>query len=215
MSPAAGDTRKTTMYVRTSSMYVRPSCVYTRGDMRSPLGSRAVDHVVQVMALNPGRPYFLRELARLAGEPVNGARQAIRRLVADGIVAQLDLGDRPAYSMDPSSLYFEEIQRLGLKSLDIPGLLDAAEVTALMVLVYGSFAKGDADTSSDLDVLVVGAEPTPGAAEAALGEVGGRIGRQISVRVVPHAEYARAADARSGFVGSVLAGPVIALRGQP
>jgi predicted nucleotidyltransferase len=84
-----------------------------------------------------------------------------------------------------------------------------------MVLVYGSFAKGNADTSSDLDVLVVGAEPTPGAADAALRDVGTRVGREISVRVVPHAEYLRAANARSGFIGSVLAGPVIALRGRP
>jgi hypothetical protein len=183
--------------------------------MRSPLGSRAVDHVVQAMALNPGRPYFLREVARLTGEPVNGARQALRRLVADGLVMRLDLGDRPAYTMDPSGLYFDEIQRMGLKSLDLPGALDAAGVTALTVLVYGSFAKGNADSSSDLDLLVVGSEPNLGAAEAALREAGARVGREISVRVVAHGDYARAVDERSGFVGAVLDGPVIVLRGEP
>jgi uncharacterized protein len=183
--------------------------------MRSPLGSRAVDHVLQAMALNPGRPFFLRELARLAGEPVNGARQALRRLVADGLVTQLDLGGRPAYTMNAADPYFDEIQRLALKSLDMPGILDAAGVTALSVLVYGSFAKGNADGSSDLDVLVVGSEPSRGSAEAALTATAERIGREISVRVIKQAEYQRAAEERAGFVGGVLAGPVIVLRGEP
>ena len=188
--------------------------MYALVTMRSPLGSRAVDHVIQAMALNPGRPFFLREVARLAGEPVNGAQQALRRLMADGLVTQLDLGGRPAYTMNPSNPYFDEMQRLALKSLDVPGMLDAAGVTALSVFVYGSFAKGNADDSSDLDVLVVGSEPSPGAAEAAMTAVAQRTGREVSVRVVPHREYRRAIDERSGFVGGVLAGPVIVLRGE-
>jgi hypothetical protein len=189
--------------------------MYALGTMRSPLGSRAVDHVIQAMALNPGRPFFLREVARLAGEPVNGARQALRRLMADDLVTQRDLGGRPAYTMNPSNPYFDEIQRLAMKSLDLPGILDAAGVTALSVFVYGSFAKGNADDSSDLDVLVVGGEPSPGAAEAAMTAVAERTGRVISVRVVPHREYRRAVDGRSGLVGAVLAGPIISLRGEP
>lgn len=188
--------------------------MYARRVMRSPLGSRAVDHVIQAMAFNPGRPFFLREVARVAGEPVNGARQALRRLTAEGLVTQLDLGGRPAYAMNRSNPYFDEVQRLALKSLDLPGVLDAAGVTALTVLVYGSFAKGNADESSDLDVLLVGSEPSPGAADAAVAGLAERIGREISVRVVPHREYLRAADDRSGFVGGVLAGPVIVLRGE-
>jgi len=189
--------------------------MYALVTMRSPLGSRAVDHVIQAMALNPGRPFFLREVARLAGEPVNGARQALRRLMADGLVTRHDLGGRPAYTMNAANPYFDEIQRLALKSLDLPGLLDAAGVTALSVLVYGSFAKGNADDSSDLDILVVGSEPSPGAAEAAMTAVAERTGREISVRVIPHREYRRAVDERSGFVGAVLAGPMIVLRGEP
>lgn len=186
--------------------------MYGQIAMRSPLGSRAVDHVVQVMAFNPGKPFFMRELARLAGEPVNGVSQAIRRLTADGLVRQLDVGGRRAFTMDRSNPFFEEIQRLALKSLDLPGRLDEAGVTAVRVLVYGSFASGTADEGSDLDVLVVGREAHPGAAQAAMERVSRVIGRDVSVVVATHRAFREAEAGGAGFLATVLASPMIVLR---
>ncbi len=182
---------------------------------RSPLGSRAATRVLQLLALNPSRPFFLRELARLTGERVNGVSQALRRLLADGLVRTEALGGRRAYLIDAANPYFPELQRIALKSLDLPGVLDAAGVTALRIYVYGSFAKGTADAASDIDLLVVGAETTPGAAEEALAAVGHRLNRAISVRVVPDAEYQRQLADPATFISAVAGGPLIELQVRP
>ena len=179
-----------------------------------PFGSRAVGRVLQIMALNPDRPFFVRELARLTGERVNGIAQALARLVREGMAFTIELGDRPGYEMRSDYLYLREIQHIALKSLGIPELLDAAGVTALKVAVYGSYARGDAQEHSDIDVLVVGSEPRPGASETAVAELARRVGREISVTVLDHATYTAELAHPASFVSAVVAGPTVELRGK-
>ncbi len=179
-----------------------------------PLLSRAVTSVLQVIALNPERPFFQRELARLTGEPYTGVVQALARLTTEQLVRPTPLGGRRAFVMNPDNPYFEEFQRMAIKSLDLPRALDRAGVVAISVVVFGSFAKGDADPDSDLDVLVVGAEPSLGVAEEALVPIAARIGRVINVHVVDHARYQHEIGEPASFVAAVAAGPTINLRGS-
>ncbi|MGA3057884.1 MAG: nucleotidyltransferase domain-containing protein [Candidatus Limnocylindrales bacterium] len=181
--------------------------------MPAPLLSRAVDSVLQVVALNPDRPFFQRELARLTGEPYNGVVQALRRLVRDGLVATGVIGGKPAFYANGESPYFDEFQRIALKSLGIPGALDSGGVVAIKAAVFGSFAKGVAGPQSDLDVFVVGSEPSPGAASAALAEVSRKLGRSVNVVVYDHARYLQAGEDPGSFVSAVANGPVVNLRG--
>jgi predicted nucleotidyltransferase len=179
-----------------------------------PLLSRAVGNVLQVVLPNPTRPYFQRELSRLTGEHYNGVRQALRSLVRDEVVDAISIGDRPAFRANVANLYYPELQRIAIKSLGLPEALDRRGVTALKVAVFGSFAKGAAEEGSDLDVLVIGREEEPGAAERSLGDIARRIERQVSVAVYNYEQYRRALDDRAGFIHAVASGPLIELRGQ-
>jgi predicted nucleotidyltransferase len=180
----------------------------------APLLSRAVGNVLQVLLLNPTRPYFQRELSRLTGEQYNGVRQALRSLVRDAVVDAAVVGGRPAFRANVANLYYPELQRIAIKSLGVPEALDRGGVAALKVAVFGSFAKGVAEEGSDLDVLVIGREDEPGAAERSLAGIARRIERQVSVAVYDHERYRREMDDRAGFIHAVASGPVIELRGQ-
>ena len=181
--------------------------------MPAPLLSRAVDSVLQIVALNPDRPFFQRELARLTGEPYNGVVQALRRLVRDGLVTTAHVGGKPAFYANGENPYFDEFQRIALKSLGIPGALDAGGVVAIKVAVFGSFAKGVAGPQSDLDVFVVGTEPALGAASAVLAEISRKLGRPVNVVVYDHATYQHEREDPGSFVSAVANGPVMNLRG--
>jgi predicted nucleotidyltransferase len=181
--------------------------------MPAPLLSKAVDSVWQLMALNPERPFFQRELARLTGEPYNGVVQALRRLVRDDLVTTGLVGGKPAFYANRENAYFPEFERIALKSLGIPQALDDAGVVAVKVAVFGSFAKAAAGAQSDLDVFVVGSEPTLGAATAALAQISRRLGRSVSVVVYDHARYQKEREDSTSFVSAILSAPVVDLRG--
>ncbi|MGA3030555.1 MAG: nucleotidyltransferase domain-containing protein [Candidatus Limnocylindrales bacterium] len=181
--------------------------------MPVPLLSGAVESVWKVMALSPERPFFQRELARLTAEPYNGVVQALRRLVRDGLVTTGSVGGKPAFYANRMDPYFDEFQRIALKSLGIPEALDARGVVAVKVAVFGSFAKGVAGPQSDLDVLLVGSEPSSGAATAALAEISRKLGRPVNVVVYDHARYQQEREDASSFVAAIANAPIVNLRG--
>lgn len=181
--------------------------------MSAPLLSRAIDRVLQIMAVNPGRPFFQRELSRLTGERYNGVVQALTRLVREGVVQTASVGGKPAFLVNAGNPYFEDFQRIAVKSLGIPETLDAAGVLAHVVVVFGSYAKGVVAEGSDVDVLVVGRESRLGAATGALRPIAERIGRPINVVVYDHARYRRERDEPASFIAAIANGPTIKLRG--
>lgn len=181
--------------------------------MSAPLLSGAVDSVWKVMALSPERPFFQRELARLTGEPYNGVVQALRRLIRDGLVTTGVVGGKPAFYAKRESPYFDEFQRIGIRSLGIPEALEAAGIVAVKVAVFGSFAKGVAGPQSDLDVFVVGREPSPGTAAAALAEISRKLGRPVNVVVYDHARYQQEREDSASFVSAIASAPIVNLRG--
>ena len=181
--------------------------------MPAPLLSRAVDSVWQIVALSPERPFFQRELARLTGERYNGVVQALRRLVRGRLVTTGVVGGKPAFYANRENLYFDEFQRIAIKSLGIPGALDAGGAVAIKVAVFGSFAKGVAGPQSDLDIFVVGSEPSPGAATAALAEISRKLGRPVNVVVYDHARYRQERDDTATFVSAIVNAPIVNLRG--
>jgi predicted nucleotidyltransferase len=181
--------------------------------MSAPLISRAVDSVWQVVALSPERPFFQRELARLTGEPYNGVVQALHRLVRDGLVTTGAVGGKPAFYANRENLYFDEFQRIAIKSLGIAEALEAAGVVAVKVAVFGSFAKGAAGLQSDIDVFVVGREPSGGSATAALAEISRKLGHPVNVVVYEHARYQQEREDAASFVSAIANAPVVSLRG--
>jgi predicted nucleotidyltransferase len=169
--------------------------------------------VWQIVALSPDRPFFQRELARLTGEPYNGVVQALRRLVRDGLVTTAEVGGRPALYANRESPYFDEFQRIAIKSLGIPGLLDAGGVVAVKVVLFGSFAKGVAGPQSNLDVFVVGSEPSPGAASTAMAGISRKLGHPVNVVVYDHARYQQECEDAASFVSAIASAPIVNLRG--
>lgn len=181
--------------------------------MPAPLLSRAVDSVWQVVGLSPERPFFQRELARLTGEPYNGVVQALHRLVRDGLVTTGTVGGKPAFYANRENPYFGEFQRIAIKSLGVAEALGDAGVVALKVAVFGSFAKGVAGPQSDIDVFVVGSEPAPGAATAALAEISRNLGHPVNVVVYEHARYLQEREDAASFVSAISNAPVVSIRG--
>jgi hypothetical protein len=116
----------------------------------------------QVLSVLAGttKPLGGREVARLAGVSQNGAWRALRRLVDQGVVIEQPAGGRAMlYTLNRDHLAADPIITLTrLRSILFERLkehLAAWEVQPIHASIFGSAARGDGDTESDIDILVV------------------------------------------------------------
>jgi len=121
--------------------------------------SKTDGEVLSVLA-GTTRPLGGREVARLAGVSQNGAWRALRRLVDQGVVIEQPAGGRSMlYTLNRDHLAAEPIITFTrLRSILIERLkeyLGGWEVQPIHASIFGSAARGDGDTGSDIDILVV------------------------------------------------------------
>jgi biotin operon repressor len=121
--------------------------------------SKTDGEVLSVLA-GTTRPLGGREVARLAGVSQNGAWRALRRLVDQGVVIEQAAGGRSLlYTLNRDHIAAEPIITLTrLRSILIERLkerLGGWEVQPIHASIFGSAARGDGDTESDIDILVI------------------------------------------------------------
>jgi hypothetical protein len=131
-------------------------------DLSSPYAaalSRTDGQVLSVLA-GTTAPLGGREVARLAGISQNGAWRALRRLVEQGVVIEQPAGRRSLlYTLNRDHLAADAIITLTrLRSTLIERIRDRIagwEVQPIHASIFGSAARGDGGTDSDIDILVV------------------------------------------------------------
>lgn len=131
-------------------------------DLSSPYTvalSKTHGQVLSVLA-GTTRPLGGREVARLAGVSQNGAWRALRRLVDQGVVIEQPAGGRTIlHTLNREHLAAGPIITLTrLRSILIERLrehLAGWEVQPIHASIFGSAARGDGDTGSDIDILVI------------------------------------------------------------
>jgi len=107
------------------------------------------------------RPLSGREVAKLSGASTNGAWRALQRLVEHGLVAVEEVGSGAAllYTLNRRHLAADAVLILAdLRARLIARLTDAVEawpVRPAHAYLFGSAARADGDTRSDIDLLLV------------------------------------------------------------
>ncbi|HEV7863493.1 MAG TPA: helix-turn-helix domain-containing protein [Acidimicrobiia bacterium] len=120
-----------------------------------PAGTEAV---LRALA-GTNAPLGVREVARVAGVSPNRASQVLAGLVAHGLVCVEEHGAGRLCRLNRAHLAAEPLLALVELRGRLLGFLrsevESWERRAVHVSLFGSAARGDGDTSSDLDLLVV------------------------------------------------------------
>ena len=128
-------------------------------DLSAPLSSfmDRLDAVALRVVARAGAELTGRQVARLAGTrtPAN-IRLSLRRLVDIGLVASAPAPHATMYSANRSHILWPAVE-IAMNALNrsIASFADANGPEGVTVVLYGSVARGDATTMSDIDLLVV------------------------------------------------------------
>jgi predicted nucleotidyltransferase len=106
------------------------------------------------------RPLTGREVARLMGRTSHsGALDALNRLVEHGLVDRQEAGKALLFTLNREHLAAPAVDVLaGMRTELLNRLRDAVaswEVTPIHISLFGSAARGEGDSSSDIDLFVV------------------------------------------------------------
>lgn len=121
--------------------------------------SSSVDADVLVVLAGSTKPRSGRELARRAGRSNTGVQHILGRLVEHGLVYREEVGRMFLYELNRDHLLAPTVEQMaGARAELIRRLrqaIGAWEPAPIHASLFGSAARGDGDTSSDIDFLIV------------------------------------------------------------
>jgi predicted nucleotidyltransferase len=170
------------------------------------ISSRTRVRLLTLFLLNPGKEYFVREIARTTGENINAVRRELANLESFGLITGRRSGNQQYYAVNTGHFLYADLQKIVLKTEGIAGTLTAAlagEKAIECSFIYGSFAKGTAGSDSDIDLFIVG-DMDETRLIPLIHECERTTGREINYTLMTAHELAERKKAQDPFVTNVM-----------
>ena len=173
--------------------------------------------ILAATLVQPGKAWYVSELARRMGVPSSSLQRELQDLAAAGILKTHRQGRMVYFQANTDSPVFSDLRGLLLKTAGLVDVLaDALKPLAAklrLVFVYGSIASGSEQSDSDIDLMVVG---TVSPAELAMPLRHARelLGREINPTVYTPAEFDKKRKAKDHFLTRVLDKPKLFVLGN-
>ena len=172
--------------------------------------------ILAATVLHPERWWFLSDLARHLHTTPSSLQRELAALVGAGVLRRRQEGRQVYFSPDPECPILPELQGLMAKTAGLGDVLRQALAPLsdqiIFAFVYGSLARGEARSGSDIDLMVIG---KLGLADLAprLAGTEQQLGRPVNPTLYTRAEWARKVKSGHPFVQEVRRGAKLFLIG--
>ena len=189
-----------------------------RKSLISALFPKTRRSVLAATLMHPDRWWFLADLARHIGVSPSSLQREMESLVEVSILLRREEGKHVYFKPDPSCPILSELQGIMTKTLGLVDVLRDAlapfEKTIKVAFVYGSIARGEELSESDVDLMVVGsaklADLSPQLAKAEE-----RLAREVNPTLFSSEEFARKLRQGHHFLKSVVKTDRLFVVGSP
>jgi predicted nucleotidyltransferase len=172
--------------------------------------------ILRIFFNDPEKEYYLRQLESLTGYSVGNIRREVLALEAGGLLHARYLGKIRLYKLNISYPLYSEVKSIVRKTVGIEGSigsalehLDGVE----FAFIYGSFAEDRERSSSDIDLIIIGAV-SPKKISSLLYEKQSEIGREINSTVYSKEEYSKRLRQKNHFISAVTDAKKIFVKGD-
>jgi predicted nucleotidyltransferase len=180
------------------------------------LRSKARRALLAYYFTNPTARLHLRDLAaRLGVDPSNLSKE-LGRLEREGLFRSEVIGRQKYFQLNREYALFNEVRSIVAKTIGaVPLLAQSLEKIEGIeeAYLYGSFARNQQDTASDIDVLVIG-KPKSDALAEALHKLERQLGREINYTVLTRKELESRLSRKDAFLENVWHNKRVSLVGK-
>lgn len=163
----------------------------------------------------PERSFFLNELLRLSGLSSASLQQELKRLTLASVVLSTRRGNLRVFQANPASPLYPELVSLTRKTCGVDTVLmqslEPLRPKLAHALIYGSVARQEDTSASDVDVMLVGAGLSLAEVLQHLQSAEQALGRKVNPTCYTVHEFEQRRTDPDSFVSKVLAQPTIHL----
>ena len=173
--------------------------------------------VLALLLLRPEEHFHVREISRLTAVPAGSLHRELKLLADAGLLSRHAAGNQVRYMANRDCPIFQELAGIFRKTSGLADVIRLAllpfsdKVTA--AFVFGSVAKGEERSASDVDVCVVGSVSFTDVV-VALTDMRRKLGREINPVVMTHEQFISKLEAGEQFVTRIMSEPKLFLTGD-
>jgi len=203
---------------RQSPRISEAAALYARANLSDALFTQTQQRVLGYLFGQPGRRSTVSELINATGAGSGAVQREVARLAGSGLLRVEKSGKQKLYSANPASPIHAELVAIVRKTFGLAEPLKEALAPLGsqldLAFIYGSVARGEDTSASDIDLLLV--SETLGYADvmAALHPAIERLGRQVNPTIYTRDELGRRLRDGNAFVTKLLAQPKLWLIGS-
>lgn len=170
-------------------------------------GSRLRGKAIGWLFTHPDERFFVRQLTTILGEDSTNLSRELARLAGLGILTAVVEGRQKYYQVNSRCAIAAELHGLAVKTTGVADILREAlgglKNRIRAAFIYGSFARGGEQATSDVDIMVIG-DVTFAEVSRALSPAQERLGREVNPSVYPLREFRGKVKPRHHFVRAVV-----------
>lgn len=170
----------------------------------------------KVLGLLYGQPYksfYLNEIVRLSDIGRGTIKRELERMTASGIIIQKRIGNQNHYQANESCPVYQELLGIVRKTFGIADVIKTALTPIfdriLFAFIFGSIAKSEDSSKSDIDLLVISDKLTYSEVMERLIEVEGSLGRVVNPTIYDLNQIKQKLKQDNAFVARIIEQPKI------
>ena len=177
--------------------------------------SRVRSKIITALFMSPGAGYHALELTQRLGERYSAVWRELARLEKSGILSSEHRGNSKVYQANPGCPITPELRQMVLKTEGVGKAIrdkisGLGEVKA--AFIFGSYASGEADARSDVDLMVIG-KVELGQFSALVWQLEHDLGRPINYVIYGADDWKARVESGDPFVLNVKQSPKVMIIG--
>lgn len=168
--------------------------------------------------MNPDKEFYLRELSSSLHISPRSVSIELSNLENIGLIRKRISGNHHYYSANTRHSIFEELQNIFTKTVGVKNViadsLEPFKTDILFSFIYGSIAKGNATSTSDIDLFIIG-NVSSRKISSALLNAGSKLNREINFSIFKKDEFIQRLKSKDHFITSIIKESKIFVIGNP
>lgn len=182
--------------------------------MPSIYGSETVSQLIALLDLGSDSSLRQREIARRLGIQLSSVQAALAQLEKRGLIQTEQKEGYQLYRINRDDPRYPGVHRVALVDAGVSNLLSSHSDEITFALIFGSVARGDPRSDSDLDLLVVSSLPDA-TIEAMLAPLAKRLQRRIDVANLDYFSFVKRLRNADALVSKALAEGTVVMGSTP